>query len=100
MLAAIAHAEVAVVAPFGSADGLVARAVEHMVLIATGVDPLGVVAVEAGHAADPAGYVQALDAYADGTVARSAVLDRALRPSPDVRGSRASAAGARSGLVG
>jgi len=37
--------------------------------IATGVDPLGVVAVEAGHAADPAGYVRALDAYADGTVA-------------------------------
>jgi hypothetical protein len=69
VLAAIAHAEVAVVAPFGSADGLVARAVEHMVLIATGVDPLGVVAVEAGHAADPAGYVRALDAYADGTVA-------------------------------
>jgi len=40
-----------------------------MVLIATGVDPLGVVVVEAGHAADPVGYVRALDAYADGTVA-------------------------------
>ncbi|GAA3637313.1 oxidoreductase [Microlunatus ginsengisoli] len=68
LLAAIAHAELAVVAPFGSADGLVARAVEHMVLIATGVDPLGVVVVESGHAADPAGYVHALDGYASGTV--------------------------------
>jgi hypothetical protein len=68
VLAAVAHGEVAVVAPFGSADGLVARAVEHMVLIATGVDPLGVVVVEAGHAADPAAYVHALDAYASGTV--------------------------------
>ncbi len=69
VLAAIAHAEVAVVAPFGSADGLVARAMEHMVLIATGVDPLAVVVVEAGHAADPQAYVRALDAYALGTVA-------------------------------
>ena len=68
VLAAIAHAEVAVVAPFGSADGLVARALEHMVLIATGVDPLGVVVIEAGHAADPGGYVHALDDYASGTV--------------------------------
>jgi len=67
VLAAIAHAELAVVAPFGCADGLVARAVEHMVLIATGVDPVGVVVVEAGHAADPAGYVRALDDYASGT---------------------------------
>lgn len=69
LLAAIAHAETAVVAPFGSADGLVARAVEHMVLIATGVDPLGVVVVEAGHASDPAAYVRALDDYASGSVA-------------------------------
>jgi hypothetical protein len=68
VLAAIAHAEIAVVAPFGSADGLVARAVEHMVLIATGVDPLGAVVIEAGHAADPAGYVRALDDYASGTI--------------------------------
>jgi hypothetical protein len=69
VLAAIVHAEIAVVKPFGTADGLVARAVEHMVLVAAGVDPLGVVVVEAGHAADPAGYVRALDAYASGTVA-------------------------------
>lgn len=69
VLAAIVHAEVAVVAPFGSADGLVARAVEHMVLIATGVDPLGVVVIEAGHAVDPAGYARALEGYASGTVA-------------------------------
>jgi hypothetical protein len=68
VLAAVVHAEVAVVAPFGSADGMVARAMEHMVLIATGVDPLGVVVVEAGHAADPGAYVRALDAYATGTL--------------------------------
>jgi hypothetical protein len=69
VLAAVVHAEIAVVTPFGSADGLVARAMEHMVLIATGVDPLGVIVVEAGHAADPAAYVRALDAYAVGSIA-------------------------------
>jgi hypothetical protein len=68
VVAAIAHAEVAVVAPFGSADGLVARAIEHMVLMATGIDPLGVVVVEAGHAADPTAYRRALQAYSSGTV--------------------------------
>jgi Fic family protein len=69
VLAAIVHAEIAVVSPFGSGDGVVARAMEHMVLMATGVDPLGVIVIEAGHAADPAGYVRALDAYASGAVA-------------------------------
>lgn len=66
VLAAVAHAELATVAPFGSADGLVARAVEHMILVATGVDPHGVVVCEAGHAADPGAYAAALAGYASG----------------------------------
>lgn len=60
VVAAVAHAELATLAPFGSADGVVARAVEHMVLVSTGVDPLGVVVVEAGHAAQPDAYEDAL----------------------------------------
>lgn len=67
VLAAVAHGELAVLAPFGSADGLVARAVEHMLLIAVGVDPLGVIVCEAGHAADPEAYAGALAGYRRGT---------------------------------
>lgn len=65
VLGAVAHAEIAVVSPFGSADGLVARAVEHMVLISAGVDPQGVISCEAGHRADPDGYTEALRQYRD-----------------------------------
>ncbi len=66
VLAAVVHAELATVAPFGSADALVARAAEHLVLISAGVDPRGAVPVEAGHAADPGAYRAALDSYAGG----------------------------------
>jgi hypothetical protein len=47
--AAVAHAEIATVAPFGFGDALVARAVEQAVLIARGFDPAGVVPVCSGH---------------------------------------------------
>lgn len=66
VLGAVVHAELATVAPFGSADGLVARAAEHLVLISAGVDPAGAVPVEAGHAATPAAYRSALQDYAGG----------------------------------
>jgi hypothetical protein len=68
VLAAVVHAELATVRPFGSADEVVARAVEHMVLVAAGVDPQGVVPVEAGHAESPAAYRTALTEYASGSV--------------------------------
>ena len=44
-----------------------ARAAEHLVLISAGVDPLGVIVVEAGHLDRP-GYQAGLTAYAEGTV--------------------------------
>jgi hypothetical protein len=68
VLAAVAHAEIATVRPFGAASGLVARAAEHLVLIASGLDPYGVIVVEAGHEADAAGYRAGLAAYANGGV--------------------------------
>ena len=67
VLGAVVHAEIATVAPFGAASGLVARAAEHLVLISAGVDPLGVIVVEAGHRDRP-GYRAALAAYAEGRV--------------------------------
>jgi hypothetical protein len=66
--AAVAHAEIATLGAFGAASGLLARGAEHLVLVASGLDPYGVIVVEAGHAADPAGYRAGLAAYANGRV--------------------------------
>lgn len=41
VLAAVAHGEVLTLAPFGNADGVVARAVSRLVTIASGLDPHG-----------------------------------------------------------
>lgn len=41
VLAAVAHGELLTLAPFGSADGLVARSVSRLVTIASGLDPHG-----------------------------------------------------------
>ena len=41
VLAAVAHGELLALAPFGTADGVVARAVSRLVTIATGLDPHG-----------------------------------------------------------
>lgn len=41
VLAAVAHGELLTLAPFGSADGVVARAVSRLVAIASGLDPHG-----------------------------------------------------------
>jgi hypothetical protein len=47
---------------------VVARAVEHMVLVDAGVDPRAIIPVEAGHAESPAAYRSALAGYASGSV--------------------------------
>ncbi len=41
VLAAVAHGELLTLAPFGTADGLVARGVSRLVTIASGLDPHG-----------------------------------------------------------
>ena len=65
-VAALVHAELAHAAAFGTADGVVARAAERLVLVDRGVDPASVTVPEAGHAADPAAYRAALAAYGGG----------------------------------
>ncbi len=64
--AALVHAELATAAPFGSADGLVARAAERLVLVSTGVDAKSLVVPEAGHLALHPAYDDGLTRYADG----------------------------------
>lgn len=69
VLAAVAHGEIATAAPFGTAaDQIIARAVEHMVLISSGVDPRAVIVVEAGHLSLRQSYQAALSGYAGGSV--------------------------------
>jgi hypothetical protein len=67
VVAAVAHAEVAVARPFVAANGVVARALARAVVVARGLDPMGVVVFEAAHLAAGPGYGSALAAYASGT---------------------------------
>lgn len=66
VVAALVHAEIATVGAFGSANGIVARAAERLVLVAKGVDPASVIVPEHGHAAEAGGYRAALAAYGGG----------------------------------
>jgi hypothetical protein len=66
LTAALVHAELATAAPFGSADGLVARAAERLVLVSSGVDVKSLVVPEAGHLALRPAYDETLRRYATG----------------------------------
>ncbi|MFI6481320.1 oxidoreductase [Nonomuraea sp. NPDC050663] len=65
VLAAIVHAELAVLEPFGTADGVVARAAERLTLVEFGLDPKALVPAELGHLG--ADYGTALESYVTGT---------------------------------
>ncbi|MBV1941627.1 oxidoreductase [Streptomyces sp. BV286] len=66
--AAVVHGELLALRPFGSHNGLVARAAERIVLIGSGLDPKSVCPPEVGHAElGRAAYAAALDGYASGT---------------------------------
>jgi hypothetical protein len=69
VVAAIAHADLVAAAPFASHNGLIARAVERLVLVARGVDPTSLVVPEAGHLANRAAYESNLRGYRDGGAA-------------------------------
>jgi hypothetical protein len=66
--AAVVHGELLALRPFGSHNGLVARAAERIVLINSGLDPKSVCPAEVGHAElGRAAYVAALEGYVSGT---------------------------------
>lgn len=66
VVAAIVHGELLALRPFGSADDLVARAAERVVLVAGGVDTKAVSVPEAGHRALERAYLPLHEAYRDG----------------------------------
>jgi len=65
--ASIVHAELLTLAPFRSANGVLARAAGRLTLAARGVDPRLLIAVDAGHLARAPEYQGAAGAYATGT---------------------------------
>lgn len=66
LLAAVVHGELATLAPFGSADGVVARAAARLTLVTRGVDPKSVSVPEVGHLELADGYRTALAGYRSG----------------------------------
>jgi hypothetical protein len=69
VVAAVVHGELAAAAPFGSCDGLVARAAERLVLVARGLDEKSLVVPEAGHLALRGAYESNLRGYQQGGAA-------------------------------
>jgi hypothetical protein len=68
VVAAVVHGELLTLRPFGTANGLVARAAQRIVLIAEGLDPKAVCPVEVGLVElGTAAYRGALGGYASGT---------------------------------
>ncbi|MFJ6212274.1 oxidoreductase [Streptomyces sp. NPDC092296] len=68
VVAAVVHGELLVLRPFGSGNGLVARAAQRIVLIAEGLDPKAICAAEVGLAElGTDAYRAALAGYASGT---------------------------------
>ena len=65
-LAAVVHGELLALRPFAGPSGVVARAAARLTLVAGGVDPRGLVAVEVGHLARQPEYVGAAGAFATG----------------------------------
>jgi hypothetical protein len=68
VVAAVAHGELLALRPFGTADGLVARAAGRLVLVARGLDPKSITAVELGYV-EAGGYADAARDYLSGTAA-------------------------------
>jgi len=64
--AAIAHGELITAAPFASHNGIVARAAERLIMVATGVDPASVVVPELGHLILRPGYESHLRGLREG----------------------------------
>jgi hypothetical protein len=67
IVAAVAHGELLTLAPFGSADGVVARAVARLVTIASGLDPHGLGVPEVFWMRRAADYRDAAQGFATGT---------------------------------
>jgi hypothetical protein len=67
VVVAVVHGELLTLAPFGSADGVVARAAGRLAAVATGLDPKGLAVPEVGHLRRQQEYRVAAVGFAGGT---------------------------------
>ncbi|WP_431728390.1 oxidoreductase [Verrucosispora sp. TAA-831] len=67
VLAAVVHGELLNLRPFAGPSGVVARGAARLVLLASGVDPRGLLPVDVGHREREPEYVGAAGAFATGT---------------------------------
>jgi hypothetical protein len=67
VVVAVVHGELLTLAPFGSADGVVARAAGRLTAVATGLDPKGLAVPEVGHLRKQREYREAAAGFAGGT---------------------------------
>jgi hypothetical protein len=65
--AAVVHAELLALKAFAGPNGVLARAAARLTLIAGGVDPRGLLAMDVGHRSREPEYVGSANAYATGT---------------------------------
>lgn len=65
--AAVVHGELLALRAFAGPNGVVARAAARLTLMAAGLDPRGLLAVEVGHQAREPEYVGSAGAFATGT---------------------------------
>lgn len=68
VMVAIVHGELAAAAPFGTANGVVARAAARLTMVTTGLDAAGVSVPEVAHLRSVERYRAGLVGYADGGV--------------------------------
>lgn len=66
IMVAVVHGELLALRPFGSADGVVARAAARLTMISTALDPHGLTVPEVGHLRTEAEYSAGAAAYRDG----------------------------------
>ncbi len=67
VLVAVVHGELLALAPFGSANGVVARAAARLAAVAAGLDPKGLAVPEVGHLRRAAEYRRAAAGFAEGS---------------------------------
>ena len=67
VLAAVVHGELLALAPFPSANGVVARAASRLTAIASGLDPHGLAVPEVGHLRAGPEYQRMAAGFAEGT---------------------------------
>jgi len=67
LVAAVVHGELLALKAFAGPNGVLARAVGRLVLIAGGLDPRGLLPVDSGHLAREPEYIGAAGAFATGT---------------------------------